>query len=266
MKHGLIKKFLACAATLTLVAGLTACGSDTTPIPQGQVVKGPVFGATVKDANGHVIGTTDHSGKFPLYGVGPYTVTGGTYFPLKADGTYSNVALNAPPMSAPAGVTQVTPLSTLVANAATPAEAAAIMTTLQNMGITNLNSDLSVKTTANASAWILSETIGAVLTQAVSSGATTTEVGNIMSAINTALATANAGTLTTAAQINAMVQTQLTATLGTTDPTLATALSSASTTISTGAGTVVPGTIPPIPTTETPVTGATGGTSGGTTI
>lgn len=265
MKQGLIKKLFACAAMLSFAAGLAACGSDTTPVPQGQVVKGPVFGATVTDANGNHY-TTDKNGKFPLYGVGPYTVTGGAYFPLKADGTYSTTAVYAPPMKAPAGVTQVTPLSTLVADAATPAEAAQIMTTLKALGITDLNTDLSVKTTANQNAFVLSETIGAVLTQAAASGATTTEVTNVINAINTALASATAGSLATAAQINTMVQTQITATLGTSDPTLAAALSTASTTISTGADTLTPDTPPPAPTTETPVTGATGGTSGGTTI
>ena len=260
MRYGIIKKISACAATFALIAGLTACGSDTTTIPQGKVVKGPVAGATVRDVNGNVVGITNSKGEFPLTGTGPYSSSGGTYFPLLANGTYDTTPLAAPPMKAPAGVTIITSLSTLVADASS-ADQEAIMATLEKIGISSLNTDLSIKTPENEHAFILSETVGAVIAKAVSSGATADELNSIISAVNTALsdgALADAETFD-AETIATAVQAQITDALGNSD--LAATLIEAATATATGAD-ALEYYIPP------PVTGTTGGTSGsgGTTI
>jgi hypothetical protein len=251
-----------CLGMLMMSAG---CGSDSPdPTPLGKVVKGPVVGATVFDNTNAKIGTTDANGNFPLLGTGPYHTTGGTYTPLNENGT-AGTPIAAPPMAAPAGVNQITPLSTLYV-AATPAQKAQIEALLANAGVT-LNTDMSAKLAATAtnasgvnSILILNETIGAALQrpEAQTSTEISTAVTNSLIAAVATLSTKTKAELTTgtAALVTAAVTTAISA-----DQTLSaisSTLTNAATPASQGASNAPVGNLP------TP-TGSTGGNSGATT-
>lgn len=242
------------ASLVTVAFGLMAgCGSDDpAPTPKGTVVKGPVSGAQVYDVNNVLVGTTDANGQFPLAGTGPYRTVGGKYTPLKADGT-PGTPVDAPPMKAPVGVSQITPLTTLFANA-TPAEQTQITSTLTKLGIT-LNTPLNAKTTTNAAAIELNESVGAVL-QAAQSTPTLTDT--VTQSLITSVTSLAAGT----APIDATAITQAVTTPIKENP----ALSTISTTLTTAASTAVEGAskapVGPLPAPPAPPapTGSTGGT------
>lgn len=254
-----MKNFLKMFGAVGLLAGMLmagGCGDDNVT-PSGRVVKGPVSGAVVTDSKGVVISTqTNSGGYFTVGGTAPYTTNGGTYFPLTASGTYSAVAVNAPPMSAPAGATQITPLSTLFTTL-TAAQQAALLTKL---GLGSLNDDLAVKSAANTKAFTLSETVGAVLTQAVTNGASLAQINTIASSMATAINTSltAAATVDTAA-ITAAVTAGIAAIPAATVPAAITGtLAAAATTATTGAGVLVAGTVPAAPALSTGSTGSTG--------
>jgi hypothetical protein len=245
------------ASLVTVAFGLmVGCGGDggSSPTPTGTVVKGPVSGATDTDSTGKVIGITDANGKFPLTGTGPYSTSGGKYTPLNADGT-AGTPVNAPSMMAPAGVSQITPLSTLVANEPDKAKQDQILATLAKMGV-NLNTDLSTKTSANSAALILNETVGAVLTTAASSPA-------LLDKVMTTLAAAVAGLSTSATVPDVTAITQSITTAIKEDPALATiqtALTTSASTAAEGADKKALGPMPAPPAPPAP-TGSTGGTT-----
>jgi hypothetical protein len=262
-----MKKFFTMFGAAGLVAGMLmvgGCGSDhdAPPVAQGKVVKGPVVGATVKDANGVTVGTTDATGSFPLTGTAPYYSTGGTYVTLNADGT-AGTAIAAPPMSTPAGVSQITPLSTLV-NQATIAAAKPTATADEKADLLKLlavidangglSTDLSVKTTANSALLNLSETIGAVLASVATTSPTS--LATAETAMIAAVTSLSATATNTTAAVLAAVSTELTLTL----PTLATALNTVATTASTGTTAAPIGALP-TPPASTGSTGSTGGTT-----
>lgn len=188
-----MKTFFKMIGAITLLTGMLlvgGCGHDTEPVPQGKVVKGPVVGAKVFDADGVQIGTTDVNGNFPMITKGPYTTIGGTYIPFKADGT-AGTPIPAPPMSAPIGVSQITPLSTLVQTATASGntiELNNLLSVINKNG--GLYVDLSKKTDTNAALLNLSETVGAVLatvnnTPSVTSAQTTIIKSALIAAIGT---------------------------------------------------------------------------------
>ena len=256
-------RFFRMIGTVGLIAGMLfvyACGNIEHETRQGKVVKGPVVGATVRDSNGILVGTTDAQGNFPMTGTAPYYSTGGTYASLNVDGTQgANIA--APPMSAPAGVSQITPLSTTV-NVATIAAAKPTATADEKAALTNLlavinangglNIDLSVKTDANAALVNLNETVGAVLAQ-VSLNAPDS-LPTAVTAMITAVSTLPATPLTPVAVLSA-ISDALTQDL----PSLAPALKTAAETASTGSENYPIDQPLPVPTGST-------GSNGGTTL
>ena len=232
---------LAVVTCLLVSVGLiNGCGGGDGDNPQGKVVKGPVVGATVKDSAGNVIGTTDVNGHFPLKGVGPYTSTGGTYVPLKDDGT-AGAPVAAPPMSCPVDVYQITPISTLV-QTATAAAAKLTATTAERDNLTKLlavvakngglSVDLSTKTAANAALLTLSETVGAVLTTANATSATAYSTAT--TALITEVAKVSTAAPITTAAITTTVNNAIT-TVAVTIPSVAGALTTAATTATNGA-------------------------------
>jgi hypothetical protein len=157
-----MKKYFKMFGVVGLLAGMmmvAGCGDDNAA--KGRVVKGPVSGAKVTDSLGTVLTYSTTNGYFNLGGTAPYSSNGGQYYALNAAGTAYSVLTSAPPLTAPAGTTQLTPLSTAYENA-TAADKLVITDALKKAGLT-LNSDLSVKTTANANAYILNETVGTYL-------------------------------------------------------------------------------------------------------
>jgi hypothetical protein len=146
---------LACMPMLML----GGCGDDGATTPTGKIVKGLVSGERVTDKNGVVVtASSDKYGRFVMSGTAPYTTAGiGLYTPLKADGT-ADTPKTAPVLSAPAGASIISPLSTLVNNDPT----GTVMTKLKDLGV-DLNTDLSVVSATNQNAIILNEAVGAVL-------------------------------------------------------------------------------------------------------
>lgn len=238
----MVKKLLltVCLGMMALAAG---CG-DSTTLPTGHVVAAPVVGATVTDANGNVIGTTDASGKFFVRGSGVLTSKGGKY--VDANG----VQQNAPDLKAPAGASQITPISTLFVK--NPAAAQALMT---KFGI-DLNTDLSVKTAKTAAAMKLNETLGALIQAAGNAN-----VDAVIAAIATALQS-NTLDLTDETKLSSFAQNVITAAnipALTANAAVVTQLVNAS-----NAQITKMKENEPLPT--TPTTGSTGGTTGGTTL
>ncbi len=231
----MLKRILAISAILGVFLAVAACGSNHSVL-RGRVIDGPVSGASVYDSTGTLIGTTDVNGYFILRGTGPYRTTGGTYIPLNADGTPGS-PLAAPPMSAPDGINQITPLSTLVANA-NSADRTAILATLTRLGV-DLNTDLSVKNSQNGAAVVLNEMIGALLQQDSSAPATVSSLITSVAAISTSVTPVTTASLITA------VTTGLTP-----------AQTTAATNAAQGAD-LFTGTLPVVP-----ITGSTGSTGG----
>ncbi|MBW4056299.1 MAG: hypothetical protein HIU83_13035 [Proteobacteria bacterium] len=209
------------------------------------------------------MGTTDANGNFPLTGTAPYYSTGGTYISLNADGT-AGTAIAAPPMSTPAGVSQITPLSTLV-NQATIAAAKPTATADEKTNLLKLlavidangglKTDLSVKTTANAALLNLNETIGAVLATVATKSPT--NLSDAQTAMIAAIASLSATAPMTPALVLTRVIAQVNDELLVTNPTLATALKNSATTASAGATAAPDGALP----TKPGSTGSTGGTT-----
>lgn len=251
-----------------LLAGMlmvSGCGSDdnSPPVAQGKVVKGPVYLAKVYDVNGIYFTDTDKNGNFQMTATGPYTTTGGTYYPLDEFGHAATTPIAAPPMSAPAGVSQITPLSTLVNQAsiaaakptATQAEKDNLLKLLAVIDANGgLKTDLSVKTTANSALLNLNETIGAVLASVATTSPTSLLTAE--TAMIAAVTSLSATTTNTNAAVLAAVSTQLTLTL----PDQATELNAAATTASTGTTAAPIGALPTTPG-STGSTGSTGGTT-----
>ena len=254
-----LKKMLLALLLVTACALLiVACGSDEPATPVGKVVKGPVSGADVYDANGVLVGTTNANGNFPMTGTAPYhtgNVVGsgnlGTYLPILVDGTLG-AAQSAPPLQGYGSSSQITPLTTIVAT--NPA----LATTFVTLGI-DLNADLSTRTTQNTAAFTLLETIGAALSATHS--LSPTNYAQVIAAIATSLAAELPATPALFNQmapgaISTAVITTITANLPAllvAIPTLATDISNAAT----GAA------ILPIPGSgSTGSTGGTGGTGG----
>ena len=256
-----------------LVVG--GCGSDNNytaaPASTGKVVKGPVNGATVTATNG-AKATTALDGSYSVAGTGPFTSTGGMYVPLKADGT-AGTPVAAPTMSCPVGVTQITPISTLVQQA-TVAAAATGATDAQKKALTDLlavvnangglNVDLSTKTAANTALLTLSETVGAVLAAANASSANpaaalTAATNALITAVAAIPTTSTLASLSTAAlttALNTAVQTAATALTTAGFATVATAATTAVTTAITGT-TAAP--VGALPTSTKTGTGGSGG-------
>ena len=253
-----------------LVVG--GCGSDNNytaaPASTGKVVKGPVNGATVTATNG-AKATTALDGSYSVAGTGPFTSTGGMYVPLKADGT-AGTPVAAPTMSCPVGVTQITPISTLVQQA-TVAAAATGATDAQKKALTDLlavvnangglNVDLSTKTAANTALLTLSETVGAVLATAnsTSTAALTAATNALITAVAAIPTTSTLASLSTAAlttALNTAVQTAATALTTAGFATVATAATTAVTTAITGT-TAAP--VGALPTSTKTGTGGSGG-------
>lgn len=161
MKKTVIKAILSSAAALALVAGLVACGSSDGATPQGQVTKGPVNGATVKDKDGVILGVTDANGMFPLSGLGPFTSTGGKYVDVA-----TGVVTAAPDLKAPAGANNITPITTLIAE--NPNDTA-LLEKIKSLGIA-FDDPLSSVTATNKDAIALNECIGAAMVQIKKSG------------------------------------------------------------------------------------------------
>jgi hypothetical protein len=242
-------RHLKVAGMLLMVCGLAACGDDSTDaVKVGKVVKGPVNGARVFDKDNVEFATTDATGTFTIASrKGPFRTTGGTYLPLNADGT-AGAAVAAPPMSAPEGFSQVTPLSTLIASAPV-AEQAALTAKLASLGFTSAT-DLSVKTTANAGVLVLSESIGAVLQSANTSSVT----GSAVTAMIAAVTGLPAGVSPALSAVTTAVTAAINASTSLTS--VATTLTTAATTAAQGSNTLPNGSLP--------TTGTTGGTTGGT--
>jgi hypothetical protein len=252
-------KMLAGGLLLSGLLMVGGCGNDDDVVAKGKVVKGPVVGAIVKDSTGATVGTTDKDGNFPMTGTGPYTSTGGTYIPLKADGT-AGTAVAAPPMSCPVGVSQITPISTLVQTAKAAAEKTGA-TQAEKDAYTNiaavvtanggLNVDLSTKTTANTALLTLSETVGAVL--ATASTTSTAALTAATSALVAEVAKASKTAPITTAAISTAVTAAIT-TVAATIPTVSAALTAAATTATTGTTAAPIGALPT-------GTGSTGGSN-----
>lgn len=196
------------ASLVTVAFGLMAgCGSDDpAPTPTGTVVKGPVSGAKVFDSTGKEIGTTDANGKFPLSGPGPYTTSGGTYIDLA-----TKAVMPAPVMKAPAGATNITALTTLVANDTT----GTLKANIEKLGI-KYDAALNEVTSTDKNAILLNELAGSIINSGLSSNAA------VISALNTQLATVSSTTSTS--QISSLVTTAL-SNAATTDPTITTTVS-----------------------------------------
>lgn len=171
MRH--LLRFLAVAILLTALMTLAGCGEDSTP--QGRVVKGPTYGATVTYSDG-TTAVTDANGYYPDKGLS-VTTTGGFYTDM------NGVVRPAPNMAAPAGFTFVTPLTTIYTNASA-ADKAALETLVG--GLTNINSAVvGTVTASNELVAKLNETIGEVLTQFITYGATATPayLANVATAV-----------------------------------------------------------------------------------
>lgn len=253
MKRTVIRKVLGGAAVIALVAGLAACGDDRSA-PTGQVTKGPVEGATVKDKNGVVIGKTDSNGKFPLYGEAPFTTSGGQYVDLA-----TKTKMNAPDLKAPAGAKNITPITTLIA------ENPALKAKIESLGI-KFDDPLSTVTAANKDAIALNECIGAALTTIIKNGGSSS-----IAAFLSQVATQLSNLTVTAGQANLedIENLMVAASTAALPPSIATSVNSALVATYTAAaalkeGENLPTVTPTTPT--TPVTGTTGGTSGGTSI
>ncbi|MBC7961698.1 MAG: hypothetical protein H7Y05_01995 [Steroidobacteraceae bacterium] len=141
-----------------LVAG--GCGEDSAT-SQGQVVKGPVKGATVTGAKG-ATAVTDANGKYPLFG-GPYVSTGGTYRDLA-----TGAELQAPALRAPVGANNITPITTLINDNPEVKEE------IESLGI-KFDDALTTATAGNKDAIALNEAVGGVLSTLKSKGGNDTE-------------------------------------------------------------------------------------------
>ncbi|HBG05059.1 MAG: hypothetical protein A2075_16555 [Geobacteraceae bacterium GWC2_58_44] len=254
MKQGILGSVVKVALLLVVLSAF-GCGGDDDATPTGKVVKGPVVGATVKDKDGNAFAVTDLYGTFPLTSPGPYSTTGGRYVLLNRDGT-PGASVPAPAMKAPAGVSQITPLSTLAADA-TPEQLDVILTVLANMGA-DLDTDLSVKTSTNAVAIIFSETVGAVLASTPGSASAATKAAVTEALIAAALdlseyagTPAESVTAITTAVSDAIAGNATLAAL----PSLSASLVSAASTAAEGAG-----NYPEMPLPVIPTTGSNGGT------
>ncbi|UFS70068.1 hypothetical protein LPW11_19580 [Geomonas sp. RF6] len=276
MKKGYLKQLVVGGFLLGSLAGLAACGSDSGSAvgvtPTGKVVKGPVSGASVRDKNGNVFATTDANGVFAITAQGPFTTTGGTYIPLNADGT-AGTAVAAPPLSAPAGYSQITPLSTIVASAPASQQAdveTQLAAALAKMGVSDLKTaDFSVKTDANSAAIVFAEAVGAVLSTAANTSAASDVKSAINSAVTSALISAvqtlSTASAPTASQITSAITTQVSTAITSNSaivsavPALVSTISAATTAAATGANALPAGALP-----VQSGTGGTGGTTGST--
>ena len=267
MTRSQLKKTMLALLLSTACAGfIVACGSDQPATPQGKVVKGPVFGAKVFDSSNPpvLVGTTDANGNFPLTGIAPYSTTGGAYYPVLANGTISIVAAVAPSLKGYNTNPQITPLTTVIANTASPTIQATIIAQLTGNGI-SLDTDLSSKTAANALAYDLSEAVGAAIqaasnssavpaTQAANVSGVLSAVANALSAPGFVITTTNESTI--ASSISTQINNALAAAVvaGTLPATVSTSAQAAVIAVAAGAANLVPGT----PSTPTGATGSTG--------
>lgn len=248
MEQTVIRKVLGGAATIALVAGLAACGDDRSA-PTGDVVKGPVTGATVTDKDGKIISfaKADGTTAFVLTSPGPYKSTGGTY--TDVNGVKGR---KAPDLEAAADDKNITPMTTLYKNAdaATKAKLEALCTAAGVTPDTIVVGTVTAKLEALAN---LNETIGELLTQIKENKQTVpaTFLQNLAAEVAkfTKLDDAN-----TDATLVAAITSVATSAGVTIDQTKLTSIANA-----TDTGTIIPGG-----TTDT--TGTTGGTSGGTSI
>ncbi|MBC8018912.1 MAG: hypothetical protein H7X83_10400 [Verrucomicrobia bacterium] len=246
-------KHLKVAGMLLMVCGLAACGDDSrdAAVKVGKVVKGPVTGAKVFDKDNVDFATTDATGTFTIASrKGPFRTTGGTYLPLNANGT-AGAAVAAPPMSAPEGFSQVTPLSTLINSLPLP-EQAALTAKLATLGFTPAT-DLSVKSTANAGVLALSESIGAVLQSANANNVTGSAVTAMIVAVN-GLTPPPTGVSLALTAVTSAVTNAINA---------STALNNVATILTNVAATAAQGSNS-LPNGALPTTGTTGGTGTGT--
>jgi len=169
-----MKKAFKVAAVITGFAAfglLNGCGSDSTSTPAtGVVAKGPVNGSRIQFGSAAAITLhtysstrTNASGSFAYKAFGQaITSTGGTYVDV-----VTGLEVAAPTLKAPAGASNVTPITTLVASAATPAIANSLIAELQKMGVSFDAAYLTVPTTANAKTFLaLNESIGKMLATA----------------------------------------------------------------------------------------------------
>lgn len=203
---------LACTMGAKATEGKLIPLPNTTATTYGYVVKGPVGSATVTYSD-NTTTTTTSTGRYSYKGLA-VTTTGGTYVDV------SGVTRNAPNMATPAGKANVTPLTTIFANASA-ADQTALLTLLAAGGVTSIDSYVTGTVTGTANVFLekLNETIGEVLTQCKELGvpATATYLAGIANKVgalsyttivgtgggailSTAVVTATGTTLSTAQQ------------------------------------------------------------------
>lgn len=154
-----LKRILTTALVTMALGMLAACGSSHKS-SQGQVVKGPVNGATVTfDGDATKTSTTNENGYYKILQKGvEVTSTGGKYIDI-ATGTIAN----APDMKAEAGATVITPITTVMADM-TDAEKADFKQALKELGINNpLTFSPAKVTAATKEATELNEILGFAL-------------------------------------------------------------------------------------------------------
>lgn len=242
---------------LLAAAGMMyGCGdSDSTPAEQtGKVVKAPVKGAKIKFEGFDNYSTRSNaSGVFGIRHPGAkMTCSGGTYVDLA-----TNTEKSAPDMQAPADAQNITPLTTAVATAATPAAADALKAALVKLGISyDAPLDAVNATGTNRAAIAINEILGNLMADpAVNSVSVASFVTNLVTRINLQVTTAT--DLSNPDSIKGIVAAAATAVGG-----------SVNTSVSATVDAIVAEvkTLPvnaPLPT-PTGTTGGTGGATGGT--
>ncbi len=242
----MIMQRLKYACLIVAVMVIAGCGDNSSSTQTGTVSKGPVNGAkarffTAAGVFANYSARSNASGTIPYTG-GRVTTTGGVYTDM------NGAVRSAPPLETPAGMRNVTPFTTLYANAS-PAD----RINLQNL-IGTLSIDTAVTGTissTNALMAKLNESIGELLTQISEQGGTpsgtyladvATAVGNLnptTAAVSATLVTAlTSVTAPTGVAINSTALTAIanTTIAGATVPTAAPATTATPTTASTGSG------------------------------
>lgn len=183
MKKFIIMFGVAALLTGILMAGCGGGGGDATAT--GSVVKGPVNGAIVSFAGSTETSVTDASGKFVIKVPGAaITSTGGTYYDV-ATGT----AKAAPTLSAEAGATAVTPITTVLTTLSGAAKTE-FVTALAKLGVSNpLTATLDTKSPALAAAITLNELLGDAIVKNTNTVNLGTFVSSIAASVNSPSAT-----------------------------------------------------------------------------
>ena len=240
-----MKKFLKMFGAAGLVAGMLMVGGcgDSDSKTQGKVVKAPVSGATVTYSDGTTT-TTNSNGTYTYNGLA-VTTSGGTYTDM------NGTVRNAPDMATPAGKINVTPLTTLYANASSADQ----VKLLALLGTASIDTVVTGTVTGATNVLVakLNESLGEVLTQLNDGGAAPSVA--YLAGLATQIATLTPTTALTATNIVAAINANTVTTTVTIDTTAVAAIADL-----TNEGSVVPTTGPTTPA-STGSTGSTGGTS-----